>query len=450
MKGLLLRLSGLDADAENAVRVIGFFDRLITAHADLDTLVRSTADLAGCPVGVHAPGRGLSLRAAPGGDVGAPGTAPPGAAARELEGGVVVWVARAGAPVPLDDMLLERFAIATAILLEHPGVPRPELGDPALVELALTEDAGTAERSRALHLLGFGPAARLRVLATAGGEVPARRSAVLGTVRAVLTADTDPIPDAGAGRSAVPGNGPAAPATAPGPHPDGTRHPAAVPGTGRATPVPPAAGGRAGTQRATPTPPAADGRAGTGRATAAAPAADGQAGTQRATPTPPAADGRAGAGRTTAPGAVPALPGYRRVGVGPVVPAIEVARSWAAARTALRFTADDDPVVHWEHLGSLAALDGTLSPAGLPDVRALDRLAAEPHGEDTLAALSALCATGSARKAAAVLHRHHSTMPARLARAEAVLGFDVDSPAGRFRLHLALMLRRLRDNAGLS
>ena len=83
--------------------------------------------------------------------------------------------------------------------------------------------------------------------------------------------------------------------------------------------------------------------------------------------------------------------------------------------------------------------------AGFPDLQALDRLAAEVHGGDLLAALTALCANGSARKAAAVLHRHHSTMPARLARAGAVLGFEVDSPAGRFRLHLALMLRRLRD-----
>ncbi|UOX91888.1 helix-turn-helix domain-containing protein [Amycolatopsis sp. FBCC-B4732] len=350
MKGLLLRLSGLDADAENAVRVIGFFDRLITARADLDTLVRTTADLAGCPVGVHAPGRGLSLRAAPGGEVSAPGTAPTGSAVRSLEGGVAVWVARAGAPLPLDDMLLERFAIATAILLEHSGVPTPELGDPALVELALTEDAGTAERSRALHLLGFGPSARLRVLATVGGEVPAGRSALLGNVRAVLVADAPRSP-AGSGAQAT------------------------------------------------------------------------------------------------------ATPAGHRVGVGPVVPAIEVARSWAAARTALKFTSDGDPVVSWERLGSLAAFEGALSPAGLAelaDVRALDRLAAETHGEDTLAALEALCATGSARKAAAVLHRHHSTMPARLARAEAVLGFDVDSPAGRFRLHLALMLRRLRDNAELS
>ena len=57
MRGLLLRLSGLDADAESAVRVIGFFDRLITERVGLDALVRSTAELAGCPVGLHAPGR---------------------------------------------------------------------------------------------------------------------------------------------------------------------------------------------------------------------------------------------------------------------------------------------------------------------------------------------------------------------------------------------------------
>ncbi|MEV6824709.1 helix-turn-helix domain-containing protein [Amycolatopsis sp. NPDC051102] len=339
MKGLLLRLSGLDADAENAVRVIGFFDRLIAGRAGLDALVRSTAGLAGCPVGVHAPGEGLSLRASPGSDVVTPGAAPPGAAVRTLEGGVVVWVARAGAPVPLDDMLLERFAIAAAILLEHSGVPRPELGDPALVELALSEDAGTAERSRALHLLGFGPATRLRVLAGTGVDALAGRSARLGGVRVVLL-----------------------------------------------------------------------------------------------------------------PGEVPSLPDAARAGIGPERPAIEAPRSWAAARTALRFTAAAEPVVWWERLGGLAALAGKLDTAELaeqPDVRGLDRLAAEPHGTDTLAALDALCATGSARKAAAVLHRHHSTMPARLARAEAVLGFEVDSPAGRFRLHLALVLRRLRDNAEL-
>ena len=335
MKGLLLRLSGLDADAENAVRVIGFFDRLISDRVGFDALVRATAQLAGCPVGVHAPGQGLSLRAEPGAGVGTSGRAPAGAAVRRLEGGVTVWVARQGTPTPLDDMLLERFAIATAVLLDHTSVPLPELGDPALVELLLSDGAGTAERSRALHLLGLDSSAGLRVLAGSGAGEIAGRSAVLGKVRAVLV-------------------------------------------TGEV------------------------------------------------------------------PGSV-----QGRWGVGPLLPAIEAARSWRAAGTALRFTSESEPMVWWERLGGLAELADRLDSAdlaGIADVRALDRLAAEPHGGEDVAVLAALCATGSARKAAAALHRHHSTLPARLARAESVLGFEIDSPAGRFRLHLALMLRRLRDN----
>lgn len=334
MKGLLLRLSGLDADAENAVRLIGFFDRLITERVSVDALVHTTAQLAGCPVGVHAPGQGLSLRAEPGAEVSTSGLAPAGAAVRELEGGVAVWVARHGAPTPLDDMLLERFAIATAVLLDHTSVPLPELGDPALVELLLSDAAGTAERSRALHLLGLDAGAGLRVLAGSGGEI-AGRAAALGKVRAVLV--TGEVPSSVRGRW----------------------------------------------------------------------------------------------------------------GVGPLLPAVEAARSWRAARTALRFTSESEPVLWWDRLGALTDLADRLGPAdlaGIADIRALDRLAAAPHGGEDIAVLAALCATGSARKAAAALHRHHSTLPARLTRAESVLGFEFESPAGRFRLHLALMLRRLRDN----
>lgn len=328
MRGLLLRLSGLDADAESAVRVIGFFDRLITERASLDTLVRSTSELAGCPVGLHAPGQGLSLRADAGGAVTA-GPVPARAAVRPLEGGVQVWVAREGAPVPLDDMLLERFAIAAAVLLEHSSVPLPELGDPALIELVLSESVGAAERSRALHLLGIAATAPLRVLASTG-DVPGR-SVVLGNVRAVLSAD------------------------------------------------------------------------------------------------------------------VPETRG--RLGVGPLLPAMDAAKSWQGARTALRYASDGEPVVWWEKLGSLGLLAERLTPAdvsALPDVAALDRLAGEPG---MIAMLDAVCATGSLRKAATVLHRHHSTMTARLARAESVLGFGLDEAHGRFRLHLALMVRRLRENA---
>jgi PucR-like helix-turn-helix protein len=336
MKGLLLRLSGLDADAANAVRLIGFFDRLITGRVALETLVSSTAQLAECPVGVHAPGRGLALRAEPGADTIVSGVVPRSAASRELEDATVVWVARNGTPSPLDDMLLERFAIATAVLLDHASVPLPSLGDPALVELVLSDGIGTAERSRALHLLGLDPTGALRVLAGFGIDTIEGRSAMLGLVRAVLAIGKVPEPPNG------------------------------------------------------------------------------------------------------------------RLGIGPEVPAIEAARSWQAARTALRFTADNEPVIWWDRLGALTTLADHKDLAEIPDVMALDRLAAEPHGADTVAVLDALCATGSARKAAAALHRHHSTLPARLAHAESVLGFALDAPAERFRLHLALVLRRLRDNDGLS
>lgn len=328
MQGLLLRLSTLDADAENAVRVIGFFDRLIAGRAGLDALVRSTAQLAECPVGISAPATGLSIRAEPESGLVASADIPKGAARRELEGGTVVWVARSGPPPPLDEMLLERFAIAVAVLLDHSSVPLPELGDPALVELVVSATAGTAERSRALHLLGLEPLAPLRVLATPGDLEG--RSAVVGDVRAVLLV-----------------------------------------------------------------------------------------------------------------GSVPAL-AVDRVGVGPLRPAIEAAQSWQAARTALRFTSKVEPVIWWEHLGGLAPSAERLDPSSLaavPDVCALDQLAAED-----IAVLDAFCATGSARRAADVLHRHHSTVPARLTRAEGVLGFPLTTPAGRFRLQLALTLRRLRDD----
>jgi hypothetical protein len=336
MQGLLLTLSELDADAENAVRVIGFFDRLITSRATLDTLVRSAAQLAECPVGISAPGRGLSLRAGPGVDTVASNVVPAGSARRELEGGTVVWVARRGPRPPLDDMLLERFAIAVAVLLDHASVPVPDLGDPALVELVLSDGAGTAERARALHLLGVDPMVRLRVLAGSGVDGIEGRAAVLGPVRAVL--HTGEAPDS------VPDGG--------------------------------------------------------------------------------------------------------RLGVGPQVAAIEAARSWRVARSALRFASASEPIVWWERLGGLTALArlDRADLAEISDVIALDRLAAEPHGDEILVLLDALCRTGSARKAAAVVRRHHSTVPMRLVRAESVLGFSLATPAGRLRLHLALVLRRLRDN----
>lgn len=318
MEGLLLRLSALDADAENAVRLIGFFDRLVASKPSIDTAVKKAGDLAECPVGAFSTASGLQVG----------GPVPATAARRELEDGTIVWLAREGKPLPLDEMLLERFSIAVALLLDHSSVPLPALGDPALVELALSESAGEAERSRALHLLGLRPTTMLRVLAVKG--TPNGLSAALGSLYAVLVT-TEEIP-----------------------------------------------------------------------------------------------------------------PQQGDVGVSALVPAIEAPGAWRSARTAVRFA--NSSTAWAERLGCELALASLPADeiARLPDVIALDKLASVPN---MLELLEALCRTGSARQAATAIHRHHSTILARVEHARATLGFALDTPDSRFRLYLAIVLRRLRDNS---
>ncbi|MGC7102912.1 helix-turn-helix domain-containing protein [Amycolatopsis lurida] len=321
MKGLLLRLSALDANAENAVRVISFFDELVARRVDVDILVRSAAALAECPAGVGEP-------------------VPEAAEVRHLPDGTPVWLGRPAPGLALDEIVLERLAIAAAILLGHRSTPPTGLGDAALVELTLSVTAGEAERSRALHLLGMRPQAPLTVLALAATPEQVTRiggrSAELGALHAVL----------------VPGR---------------------------------------------------------------APDLDLEPGMR--------------AGVATSPG-------------------IDAPVAWRHASTAVRFAGHGPRVVRWDDLGAVAVL-ASLRPADIAevaDVATLDRLAEESGGKDTIDVLTAFCATDSVRKAAAKVYRHHSTVAARLAAAEARLGFSLSTMEGRRRLDLALVLRHLREN----
>ncbi|SHI55609.1 helix-turn-helix domain-containing protein [Streptomyces sp. 3214.6] len=138
-----------------------------------------------------------------------------------------------------------------------------------------------------------------------------------------------------------------------------------------------------------------------------------------------------------------------RAGVGPAVPVPDLPRSWAAARTALRFTADgtaQDPgprVVHADELGGVALLADLVVPGAEPppDVHAVEAAAADAPW--LLATLYAVTATASLRAAAAEANVHHSTLQDRLVHAEHLLGWPVRTPQGRLRLHLALTMRRL-------
>ncbi|SEF57232.1 Sugar diacid utilization regulator [Nonomuraea solani] len=166
MQGLLLRLSTLDADAESAVRVIAYFDSLVRGHVSVPVLLKATARLTQCPVGLFDAATGRRTRTSPGGALDTPASAP--ASVRELSSGLgSVWMEREGPAHGLDEIVLERYAVAAEVTLERAAALTRTGRDPALVELVLSAETGEAERARALRLLGFDPATPLQALAIA-------------------------------------------------------------------------------------------------------------------------------------------------------------------------------------------------------------------------------------------------------------------------------------------
>ena len=103
--------------------------------------------------------------------------------------------------------------------------------------------------------------------------------------------------------------------------------------------------------------------------------------------------------------------------------------------------------MHARDVGGLLVLASAIGPetAKHADVVELEQLAGEHPW--LLATLTAVAEQSSLRAAAGVLHVHHSTLQERIAHAERMLGWSIGDPAGRFRLNLALALRRLHRTA---
>ncbi|MGW6915097.1 helix-turn-helix domain-containing protein [Kitasatospora sp. NPDC054939] len=341
MEALAVRLSGLDSYVDGAIRIIAFYDTLMRRRVDLSALVRASAGLAECAAGIRLHGTGRVIRFAPDGrspsgpEVPASTTTPVVLDEEEIG---AVWLERPGAPTALDDVLLDRLAIAAATAVERYGPARTTMADPALVELAIGADTDEAARARALRLLGFAADRSVQVVAVRS-ELPLDRiGALVCPGRPVKAA-----PLAGVG--------------------------VLLAGAVDETRFPPGA--------------------------------------------------RAGIGAAESPD-----------------------RSWQQARTALRFTTGGRPVVRFDGLGSLALLarvpaDGLRENA---DVAAIARIAAGP---DELETLEAYCATGSLRRAADLLHLHHSSVSRRLDQIARTLGFELTEPIGLVRATLALNAWRL-------
>ncbi|WP_043626694.1 PucR family transcriptional regulator [Nonomuraea candida] len=341
MEALAVRLSHLDSEAGGAIRVVMFYDTLMRRRVDLPALVRASANLAECVTGIRLHGTGRVIRISPDGREAA---TPPAPASTTLpivlddEEIGTVWLERPGPPGALDELLLDRLAIAAAGVVERYGPARTTMADPALVELAISSDIDEAARARALRLLGFPAGLPVRVVAVRS-ELPLDRiGGLICPARPVKAA-----PIAGLGVLLAGGV-------------DRSRFPEGV---------------------------------------------------------------HAGIGAAPCPG-----------------------RSWQQARIALRFTTPRRQVVHYDDLGAMALLAQVPPEAARDnaDVVAITRVAADPEDLETL---DAYCETGSLRRAADLLHLHHSSVARRLDQLGRALGLDLTEPAGLTRARLALTTWRL-------
>ncbi|MFI6448350.1 helix-turn-helix domain-containing protein [Kitasatospora sp. NPDC050543] len=77
------------------------------------------------------------------------------------------------------------------------------------------------------------------------------------------------------------------------------------------------------------------------------------------------------------------------------------------------------------------------------DVVAIARIAGNPEELETL---DAYCATGSLRRAADLLHLHHSSVARRLEQVAKTLGIELTEPTGLVRARLALTAWQLLND----
>jgi hypothetical protein len=179
---LVGRLSALDPEASESLRIVSYFDVLITRGAGLDGLLRGAAVLSGTVAGAEIRGR-VSRRDPDGHAVTEP--VEDQRSPQMSHGDWTVWLERDGEPEPHDAMIMERLALGVELL---EGRRRPDGGLDAVIDPARP----IAERVTHLARHRIDPATPVRILATAADTAESGApSAIVPTRYGLLRATLD-------------------------------------------------------------------------------------------------------------------------------------------------------------------------------------------------------------------------------------------------------------------
>ncbi|OZB83157.1 MAG: hypothetical protein B7X41_11200 [Microbacterium sp. 14-71-5] len=187
MQELAGKLTAFDPEASESLKVISYFDALISGGVGVDGLLSGAAVLSGTIAGAEV--RGRTTRRDPDGrrvEIAPLAEQHP----RRTGDGWSVWLERVGVPFASDEMIVERLALAIDLLSVR-------WNPDSTLEIAIDETRSADERAAALARLQIDPGMRLRLIATSANDTPVGRPSTIvatkyGLLRATIDVQEDP------------------------------------------------------------------------------------------------------------------------------------------------------------------------------------------------------------------------------------------------------------------
>ena len=170
MRTFLLHIAKSGSLAESGLKVIGYFDALVEHRATLEACVRAAAALSQCVAGLRDNTSPALVRFNRRGVLLDGPAAPTTSRVVRIGDRNVgeVWLEREEGPAVLDELVVERLALAAGVLWR--GSPRPSRAIAGLIDLVVSSRSTPEDRARALDLLGLSSERPLDVVAVASAD----------------------------------------------------------------------------------------------------------------------------------------------------------------------------------------------------------------------------------------------------------------------------------------